>query len=161
MGSIPRRSRARVKGREGMATGAPETALRGREGVRSLSFHVSESELLRDVLRYLTVRGVLVWRMPVQGVMQGSGESMRFKRSPIRGFPDIAGVHHGILFALECKTEKGKVSEPQAHWIHQLNKAGAVAQVIKPALWRDEVDRILAEIEARAKVKMISYTTSA
>lgn len=109
-----------------------------------------ESVLLAQILRYLEMRRILHWRMPVQGVMRSSRGRVSFSKSPIAGFPDIAGVHCGVFFALEVKTSKGKVSELQRAWLVDLNNAGARADVVRDLL---DVDAILGGIESRARLE--------
>lgn len=52
------------------------------------------------------------------------------------GFPDLVLVHqqHGVLYA-ELKSEKGKVSPSQQHWLLSLSLAGQPAFVWKPSDW--------------------------
>lgn len=109
-----------------------------------------ESVILAQILRYLEMRRIVHWRMPVQGVMHSGRHGVSFSKSPIAGFPDIAGLHRGTFFAVEVKTSKGKVSDLQAHWIGILNGAGGCASVVRSLI---DVDELLVEIEARATLK--------
>lgn len=119
----------------------------------------NESALVSAILKYFTVKGVYAFRVPVQGVMQGSGENMRFKRSPLAGFPDVCGVHRGFFFGVEAKTKTGKLSPVQVIRIIELENAHAVVRVARPADWKEVCDEILEEIHQRAT--LIVYPTSA
>lgn len=108
----------------------------------------NESALVKAILNYFAWRGILAWRMPVQGVMQKRGDDMCFKKSPIRGFPDIAGVYRKHFFAIECKTEKGRLSEAQHDWFKKLHAmSGITVRLIRPQNWKEDCDAILREID--------------
>lgn len=99
----------------------------------------SEAELQRDVLSWLAIYNILHWRMPIGAVLHRKGKGSNVKEfrkpSPIKGFPDIAGVlskeNRGMLFALELKSKKGRLTQDQKIWIAKLELAGAKAAVIK------------------------------
>ena len=57
------------------------------------------------------------------------------------GFSDLVMVRERVLFR-ELKTQKGRVSPPQARWLRHLREAGADAQVWRPRDW----DRIAEEL---------------
>ena len=64
------------------------------------------------------------------------------KCSPIKGFPDIAGVlPSGKFFAIELKTDKGRLSAEQVDWITKLNLSGAIAVVLRS---KDEIMEFVA-----------------
>lgn len=115
-----------------------------------------ESVILAQILRYLEMRRILHWRMPVQGVMRSSRGRVSFSKSPIAGFPDIAGIHHGMFFALEVKTSSGKVSDLQDAWLRDLNSAGGYACVVRSLA---DADHALETVKHRAKLTL--YQTSA
>lgn len=52
------------------------------------------------------------------------------------GFPDLVLAHRtrGILF-IECKTNRGRLTDRQQTWLDQLTAAGAHAAVWRPADW--------------------------
>lgn len=103
-----------------------------------------ETDIVRSILDYLKIRRILAWRMPVQGVMQSGGGKVRFKPSPIAGFPDIAGLYGGVLFCFEVKRSNGRVSEKQSVWIRQLREHGAHASVVRSVA---DVEAVLREID--------------
>ncbi len=89
---------------------------------------MSETEIQAQILQYLKAKNILHWRMPLGAVRRKGGV---MAKSPIAGFPDIAGIYKGRFFALEVKAKAGKLSSPQAEWIQELNYAGAFAVVVR------------------------------
>lgn len=64
------------------------------------------------------------------------------KCSPIKGFPDIAGVlPSGKFFAIELKTDKGRLSPEQVEWITKLNLTGGIAIVLRS---KEEIREFIA-----------------
>lgn len=49
---------------------------------------------------------------------------MIFRKNSMKGFPDIAGVVKGQMFAIEVKTPKGRMSEAQRDWQEKLESNG-------------------------------------
>lgn len=47
------------------------------------------------------------------------------------GFPDLCCVRDRVVF-VECKTETGKLSDPQSQWVEALEKANALVIVARP-----------------------------
>lgn len=87
-----------------------------------------EAELLSFAITCLKQSGLVFWRVPNQGVRHNGAR----KKSPIAGFPDLAGVlPTGKMFAIELKTEKGVLSPEQIEWITKLNHSGAIAVVLR------------------------------
>ena len=58
------------------------------------------------------------------------------------GFPDLVLVRERVLFR-ELKTDKGRVTAAQQHWIDRLSAAGADAGVWRPADW----EQIMGELQ--------------
>ena len=48
------------------------------------------------------------------------------------GFPDLVLIGRKLLF-IECKSERGKLSEAQERWLDMLRRAGAEAYVLRPS----------------------------
>lgn len=59
------------------------------------------------------------------------------------GIPDIIGCYHGRMFALELKSEFGKLTKLQEHTLHTLMTAGALTAVIRNT---DELSEFIKEI---------------
>jgi len=90
---------------------------------------MKEIDIQREILEYLTVKEYFHWRMPVGGVPQQNRGKMIFKKSPIKGFPDIMGVlssSPGKLFGIEVKTPIGKMSKDQKIVRDKFLEAGCV-----------------------------------
>ena len=111
---------------------------------------MKESELLSFAMSTLKNCGILCWRVQNQASMHQINGKMIMKRSPIKGFPDIAGVFpNGKFFAIELKTEKGRLSPEQTEWITKLNMSGAMAIVLRST---DEIaDFAAAAMKIRTK----------
>lgn len=110
---------------------------------------MKESELLSYALTCLKRSGLVAWRVPNGPVIQSRCGQVYYKPSPIKGFPDIAGVMpNGKFFAIELKTEKGRLSVEQREWITKLNMSGAMAIVLRS---RDEIDEF---IEAASRMRV-------
>ncbi len=89
---------------------------------------MTEAQIHSQIQDYLKARKIVYWRMPV-GLPRKAG-GIRGK-SPLTGFPDIAGLYCGRFFALEIKVEKGKVSDQQETWIRNLLDNGAFVSVVR------------------------------
>jgi hypothetical protein len=110
---------------------------------------MKESELLTFSLNALKLSGLTHWRMPIGPVMHSIGGRTIRKQSPIAGFPDIAGVtKDGLFFAIELKSEKGKVAPHQQAWIDKLNNSMAVARVVKTP---QELLNLIQELGGKVK----------
>lgn len=52
--------------------------------------------------------------------------------SSILGFPDLCGITpSGLFWAVELKTDKGKLRPAQVVWIEKLANSGALVRVIR------------------------------
>lgn len=99
----------------------------------------SEAELTRAVFAWLQAHRILAWRMPVGPVVHrkviGGRLKEFWKKSPLKGFPDIAGVlqrkRRGTLFTLELKSASGSISPEQKMWMKDLSDAGSACAVIR------------------------------
>lgn len=93
---------------------------------------MKESDLQSFTLAAMKCAGIFHWRVANGAVMHTIGKRIIRKKSPIAGFPDIAGVcPSGRFFALELKAEKGKVAPHQQEWIDTLSEANALVAVAK------------------------------
>lgn len=105
---------------------------------------MKESELLSFALTCLKQSGIVYWRVPNGPVMHSVGTKQIRKKSPIKGFPDIAGVMpNGKFFAIELKTDKGRLSPEQTEWITKLNMSGAMAIVLRT---KDEIREFVTAV---------------
>ena len=98
-----------------------------------------ESNLQRAVFQWLELHRIFAWRMPIGPVVHRKntkhGLQEFWKKSPLKGFPDIAGVlrkkYPGVLFTLELKSSQGRLMEEQVHWMTDLQAAGARCALIR------------------------------
>jgi hypothetical protein len=89
-----------------------------------------EAGVLSAVLKALAIHPAVAWvrRMNTGAVKVGSGPSARFVRFGFTGCSDILGqMKDGRLLAVECKSDKGKLSEAQVNFIDTVRAAGGVA----------------------------------
>jgi hypothetical protein len=63
------------------------------------------------------------------------------------GFPDDVIVGRYVMFR-ELKTQRGKLTQPQAEWVADLASTGADVKIWRPSDWVDGT--ILAELRACA-----------
>lgn len=109
---------------------------------------MKESELLSYAITILKQSGLVWWRVSNGPVLHSIGNKVIRKCSPIRGFPDLAGVFpSGKFFAIELKTDKGRLSPEQTQWISKLNMSGAMAIVLRSK------EEIRDFVEAATKIK--------
>ncbi len=96
--------------------------------MRSRSGAMSEDAIQRAVFQFLSTakrKGVLSFHVP-NGGKRSPIEAAIFKSlGVLAGVPDILSVYQGRLFALELKTEKGKLTPAQEAVHVQLREAGA------------------------------------
>jgi hypothetical protein len=104
---------------------------------RSVDLATPEDEVLQSVALALTLAG-WVWthhRRSDRALVQGDV-----------GLPDIIAAHPqtGALVAIECKAERGVVSEGQARWIHALGVAGVAVSIARPSTLADICAALIA-----------------
>lgn len=90
-----------------------------------------ELEMTKQVIAWLKAHGYTCWRMPIAGGRASGGRRIT---SPLRGFPDVAGLlktQRGRFFAIELKTAKGVMSKAQDQWFERLSKGGACVLQIR------------------------------
>lgn len=92
---------------------------------------MSETDLVRAILKYLHVRGILAWRQNTGAVsFQDRGRS-RFVRFGLPGISDIIGVlPDGRFLAIEVKLlANKKPTHKQQDFIDSINGSNGVAFV--------------------------------
>lgn len=88
----------------------------------------TEKETQKAVLEYLSAKRIFHWRNNTGAMKTASGGFIRFGAV---GSPDIFAVHNGIVYGLEIKDLKGKLSADQVSFGLDLRKAGGVYEVIR------------------------------
>lgn len=87
----------------------------------------SEADIQRAILDWLEASGILHWRVCLAAIPGGGGKF--FRKNPMRGHPDVAGVVSpgGRYFAIEVKRPRGaKWSLEQHDWAMRLTAAGVL-----------------------------------
>jgi hypothetical protein len=97
-----------------------------------------ETPIQKGVLDYLKLKGHHVFRVNTQGVpLHGKGFEGRFRPSPMKGVSDLIGCcgrshkDKGRFFAIEVKSETGKLTEEQALFLNNVIEAGGIGLVAR------------------------------
>jgi hypothetical protein len=103
-----------------------------------------EGPVVSACLDYLAARGIMAWRNNSGAVKLTRRDGKEgFVRFGKKGSADIIGVLPGGRFiAVECKTEKGRLSGEQTVFLENVKKAGGVAFVARSAY---DVEKALKE----------------
>lgn len=97
----------------------------------------AETEFVRQVRRYLSMRGILTVRVNSGVTVLGEGDSRRVFRGAEKGTSDILGCYAGRFFAIEAKVGKNKPTPEQERFMDDVRQAGGIAF----AAWSlDDVD---------------------
>jgi hypothetical protein len=93
---------------------------------------MTEAELQKACIAMLDQSGLVHWRIPLgQGGMVGKKTGSR-GTSSILGFPDLCGITgNGLFWAVELKTDKGRLRPSQEVWIQKLEASGAIVRVVR------------------------------
>ena len=93
---------------------------------------MTEAELQKACVAMLDQSGLVHWRIPLgQAGMVGRKTGSR-GASSILGFPDLCGItSSGLFWAVELKTDKGKLRPAQVVWIERLAQSGALVRVVR------------------------------
>jgi hypothetical protein len=95
---------------------------------------VREADIQRALFDHLHWRGapgVYAFHVP-NGGKRNRIEAAIFKGLGARaGVPDVIAVHQGRCYAIELKTEAGRLSKAQAEAIAALERAGAITSVCR------------------------------
>lgn len=101
----------------------------------------NEQALVKQVLDYLTLRGVLCWRQNAGGAKLGR-QFVRF--TSLDGVSDVLGVlPRGRFLACELKSRRGTLRPSQEAFLARVEAAGGLAVVARSL---DEVRRAVDPI---------------
>jgi VRR-NUC domain len=95
---------------------------------------MSERELQTAVCELLELFG---WRWMHQRPAR-TRDGWRTAISGDAGFPDIVAVRERVVW-IELKSENGRLSAEQGHWLAELGYAGMEVHCWRPSDWRDGV----------------------
>jgi hypothetical protein len=104
---------------------------------------LSESDLVRDCLQFLSLRRVFCWRNHTTGIYDPTrGVFRRF--SGLKGVSDILGIFEdgsGTFVAVECKVPGRVPTQEQYEFLDRIDAAGGFAT------WVTSVDELAADLE--------------
>lgn len=90
-----------------------------------------EQDIQKEILDWLSASGHKVWKNYLGPKLIKGGY---FTKNPNAGQPDIFGIHGdrtGKLFAIEVKTQEGRLSEGQKNEIRELEKYGVLVVIAR------------------------------
>lgn len=89
----------------------------------------AHTQLVGDLVADLnTVEGCYAWKNNTGSVKMPSGALVQFSEE---GASDVIACFLGRLFALECKTGRGRLSPAQLRWKAKIESAGGVYAVVR------------------------------
>ena len=90
---------------------------------------MTESELQKACIAMLNDSGLVHWRIPLgQSGMHGKASG----KSSCIGFPDLCGITAtGLFWAVELKTNAGRLRPAQVVWLDRLADSGALVRVVR------------------------------
>lgn len=77
-------------------------------------------------MNWLKTNRIMHWRVSLGPVAVRRGGRIQWRKNPMKGHPDIAGVLNGRLFVIEVKAEGGRLDVDQKKWQRDLIAAGAL-----------------------------------
>ena len=100
-----------------------------------------ESQLQKIVLEWFKAQaGYFVWRSYVGPIIRGP--SKKLTPNPMAGFPDIFGFDPlNRPFAIELKSQTGKLSDKQKRWLRDLEAKGVHCIVAR------DLDTVISELK--------------
>lgn len=101
---------------------------------------VTEHEIQRAILDYLSARRVFHWRNNTGAMAKEYGGKRYFMRFGAKGSPDIFALKDGKLYGLEVKSATGKPNPDQLLFGENMTKNGAVYAIVRSL---DDVAKLL------------------
>jgi len=104
-----------------------------------------EAEVQRAILDYLKLTGIFAWRVNNISPSQMENGRRVFRRfGGLKGVADIIGIlPGGQLLAIECKSEKGKLSSEQVDFGNRINAEGGLWFIARSV--QDVIDGLARE----------------
>lgn len=92
-----------------------------------------ESEILKHCLLAAAESGAYAWRNN-RGMFMSIDGKRRYRAGlECKGASDIIGLYKGRFLAIECKTEKGRLSQDQKKFLDLVRSIGGIAFTAKCA----------------------------
>ena len=122
---------------------------------------MKETNLQKEILKYLGYNGIMAWRNNTTGVYDPYKKIFRLNPAIRKGIPDILGVlpciinlrKYGLALGVECKKEGNKMSEHQKNFRKEFEQAGGIFIL---AYSLNDVEKELSKwIELKLKLKII------
>ena len=108
-----------------------------RKKTKRIKLKEKESDIQKAILDYLHLKGIFAWSNKTQGTFDPVRRIFR-RNTTMKGVSDILGVFNcrteccrGKLLALEVKSEKGKLTEAQSHFLSSIENHGGVAAMVR------------------------------
>ena len=100
-----------------------------------------EKSVKTECLEYLKLMGIYAWNNPSGAVKVGDNRFMSFG---FKGSADIIGIlpRSGRFIAVECKSDKGKLSEAQERFLNKIKDMGGLAVVARSF---KDIEKVLIE----------------
>ena len=94
---------------------------------------MNEKETQNQILEYLKLKGIMHWRQNSGAMMvDAKGGGSRFISFGFKGISDILGcMPDGKFFAIEVKSEKGRLTDSQKTFLANVEKNNGVALVAR------------------------------
>ena len=115
----------------------------------SVKLSVSENEWTNHIITTARMYGWLVAHF--RAGMMRSGRWCTPVQGDGAGFPDLVLCRDRVIF-VELKSEKGRLSAAQKHWISKLEKAGVEIYVWRPSQY-DEIVAMLSRTGAKCSTE--------
>jgi hypothetical protein len=118
------------------------------------AIELTENQIQRAVFDHIRQRGapgVFAFHPKNGGVHQkGRRRGINAGLGVVSGVPDVIAIREGKVYAIELKTEKGKVSEAQFKAVENIRNAGGFACICHG------LDRALACLETWGIIKGVA-----
>lgn len=92
---------------------------------------VKETDLVKQILDYLALRGVFAWRQnqgAMKGTYSGTGKKWFLRFAGAKGISDVIGVlePEGRFLAIEAKVKPNKPTDDQTAFLERVRECGGV-----------------------------------
>ena len=107
---------------------------------RKIMIKEKESDIQKAISDWLQYSKALVVKINNVGIMKVDGSYIPPRQ---KGISDLIVCYKGRFIALEVKTSKGKLSEPQAEFLAEVVAKGGIGEVVRSI---DDVERVIREL---------------